>query len=138
MTEILGGPIGAARFLVTAFLAVVFLQSAADKVIDRQGNLDYFRAHFRGSPLPEASIPWLLAVLTLVEAAAGVLCALGVVTGAWIRPGWNLASAGLAASGVAFVCLITGQRLAKDYAGAAVVAAYFAVDLVGLALFAVS
>ncbi len=33
------------------------------------------------------------------------------------------------------LALIVGQRFAKDYAGAAVVAAYFAVALIGLALF---
>ena len=49
--------------------------------------------------------------------------------------GLNLASLGLGMSGVALLALITGQRFAKDYAGAAVVAAYFAVDLVGLLLF---
>ena len=47
----------------------------------------------------------------------------------------NLASLGLAVSGLALLALVSGQRFAKDYAGAAVVAAYFAVDLVGLLLF---
>jgi diacylglycerol kinase len=38
-------------------------------------------------------------------------------------------------SGFALLCLLAGQRLAKDYAGAAVVAAYFAVAVIGVALF---
>jgi hypothetical protein len=37
-------------------------------------------------------------------------------------------------SGFALLCR-AGQRLAKDYAGAAVVAAYFAVAVIGVALF---
>jgi hypothetical protein len=38
-------------------------------------------------------------------------------------------------AGVALLSLMVGQRFSKDYAGAAVVAAYFTVALLGLALF---
>ena len=66
---------------------------------------------------------------------AGVLCGLGVLFFSFRRGGMNLASWGLAVAGVALLALITGQRFAKDYAGAAVVAAYVAVDILGLMLF---
>jgi hypothetical protein len=63
------------------------------------------------------------------------LCGLGVLFTDFSDAGSSIASWGLFFSGLALVSLITGQRLAKDYAGAAVVAAYFAVVLVGLSLF---
>lgn len=131
----LSNPEAMARFLVTAFFAIVFVQSAADKVLDREGNLGYFRDHFKNSPFPPEVIPFLLKMLTLVEASAGVLCVLGILTGGFVERGMSAAAWGVWMSGFALLCLLAGQRLAKDYAGAAVVAAYFAVALVGVALF---
>ena len=123
------------RFLVTAFFAVIFLQSALDKVTDSAGNLEFLQGHFKNSPFPPALVPHLFWVLTAMEAAAAIFCGLGLLFFSFTRAGLNLASLGLALSGLALLALITGQRFAKDYAGAAVVAAYFAVDLVGLLLF---
>ena len=39
------------QILVSAFLAVLFLQSGLDKVVDRKGNREYLNAHFARSPL---------------------------------------------------------------------------------------
>lgn len=128
-------PISAGRFLVTAFFAVVFLQSAADKVLDRDGNIGFFREHFKSSPIPEVMVPILFWTLTAIEGLAGIFCGLGVLFTNFSQSGPNLASWGIFFAGLALLCLVTGQRMAKDYAGAAVVAAYFAVMLVGLALF---
>lgn len=128
-------PLSAARFLVTAFFAVVFLQSAADKVLDREGNLGFLREHFKTSPIPEVMVPTLFWTLTALEGLAGILCGLGVLFTDFSDSGQTIASWGLVFAGVALLSLVTGQRLAKDYAGAAVVAAYFAVALIGLSLF---
>jgi hypothetical protein len=128
-------PEAVARFLVTAFFAIVFLQSSLDKLIDRQGNLDYFTDHFKNSPFPPDSIPLLLWALTAIEGVAGLLCALGVLMGDFRSQGFGVAACGVSVAGVALLCLLLGQRLAKDYAGAAVVAAYFAVALIGVALY---
>jgi putative oxidoreductase len=122
------------RFLVTAFFAVVFVQSALDKLMDRKGNLAYFSDHFKDSPL-RGTVPTLFWVLTLIEATAGGLCVLGLLLRDYVSRGFGVAACGVTVSGVALLCLLLGQRLAKDYAGAAVVAAYFAVALVGLATF---
>src|SRR5262245_54860076 len=122
------------RFLVTAFFAIVFLQSAFDKLLDRQGNLDYFDDHFKNSPMASL-VSSLLQVLTLVELSAGGLCALGLLTFSFTSKGFVIAACGVALSGLALLSLLLGQRLAKDYAGAAVVAAYFAVALIGMGLF---
>jgi putative oxidoreductase len=123
------------RFLVTAFFAAVFLQSALDKITDREGNIEYLRDHFKNSPFPPDMVRSMLSVLTALEATAGVLCGLGVLFLSFRKPGMNLASLGVGIAGVALLSLMFGQRFAKDYAGAAVVASYFAVALLGLALF---
>ncbi len=128
-------PEAVGRFMVTAFFAIVFLQSALDKLIDRQGNLTYFQDHFKNSPLPSGAVALLFWGLTVIEAAAGVLCALGVLLGDFQARGFGVAACGVITAGAALLCLLLGQRLAKDYAGAAVVAAYFAVALIGVALF---
>ena len=133
--EWLGDAEAVGRLLVTAFLAVVFVQSATDKLLDRQGNLAYIGDVFKDSPIPAELVPLLLSALTFLEAAAGGLCTLGLLTGSFRDEGMGLASAGIAVSGLALVGLVAGQRLAKDYAGAAVIAAYFAVVLIGLDLF---
>jgi hypothetical protein len=123
------------RFLVTALFAVVFLQSALDKLTDAQGNLEFLQEHFKNSPFSPGMVRSMFWVLTALEASAGVLCGLGVLFFSFRHDGMNLASAGLCMGGLALLSLMVGQRFAKDYAGAAVVAAYFAVLLIGLDLF---
>ena len=39
------------RILVSTFLAAIYLQSSIDKIIDRQGNLDFMAEHFASTPL---------------------------------------------------------------------------------------
>jgi hypothetical protein len=130
----LSSPDAAARFLVTAFFAVVFLQSALDKILDRQGNLDWLTGHFRNSPLAGV-VPAMLSALTVLELAAGALCTLAVLFASFREPGWSIGAIGLLLAAASLLALLFGQRLAKDYAGAAVIAAYFVVALVGLSLF---
>lgn len=125
----------AARFLVTSFFAIVFLQSAADKLFDPEGNIAYFSDHFKNSPIFGSRIRRIFWILTGVEGLAGALCALGILTRGFAHRGTSAASWGVWMAGFALLCLLAGQRAAKDYAGAAVVAAYFAVALIGVALF---
>ena len=124
-----------ARFLVTAFFAVTFLQSALDKLTDSQGNLGFLHGHFKDSPFPPDVVRMMFWVLTGLEATAGGLCGLGVLFFSFLHPGMSLASLGIGVGGLALLSLMVGQRFAKDYAGAAVVATYFVVALIGLGLF---
>jgi len=131
---ILSSPEATARFVVTAFFAIAFLQSALDKIVDREGNLGWLTGHFKDSPLA-SRVPLLLTLITFLELAAGGLCALAVLVTDFSRGGWTIAAVGVSLSALALLALFFGQRLAKDYAGAAVLAAYLAVAAVGLALF---
>ena len=127
-------PVWFGQLAVTAFLAVAFLQSAVDKMVDSQGNLDFLSGHFAASPL-SGVVPLMFWVITALETVTGLCCGVGVIlllTGA----GSGLAIAGIELALLSLLCLFFGQRLAKDYPGAAVLAAYFAVAVLGLVLFA--
>src|SRR5207302_637578 len=64
------------QILVSAFLAILFLQSGIDKIVDRQGNLEWLKGHFAKSPLA-GTVPLLFAALTILEVAAGLLSGIG-------------------------------------------------------------
>jgi hypothetical protein len=125
-----------ARFAVIAFFAIVFLQSGLNKLFDSEGNLGFMREHFKGAPLLAGNASSLFWGLTILELLAGLFCGLGLITCSFVSGGF-LARWGLRFAIFALLALMFGQRLAKDYAGAAVVAAYFAVAVLGLLAFAV-
>ncbi|HZJ52848.1 MAG TPA: DoxX family protein [Myxococcaceae bacterium] len=116
--------------LPTAFLAILFLQSGIDKVIDFRGNQGYLTQHFGRSPLRGVVTP-MLVTLTIVEVSAGVLCGVGLVE-LLVLGVPRIAFWGITVAAMAFLALFLGQRIAKDYTGAAVLPAYFLVALLGL------
>lgn len=120
------------QLLVSALLAILFLQSGIDKVVDRRGNLDWLTGHFAKSPLA-GTIPLLLLLLTILELAAGALAAVGTVIIAF-GGDTTLALYGAVLSAITIVALFFGQRMAKDYPGAASLIPYFLVALAGIYL----
>ena len=128
-------PLWFGRLAVTAFFAIAFLQSAVDKVVDSKGNLEYLTGHFASSPLRGLVQPMFWAI-TILEAAAGVLCGLGALC-LLVGLGAGVALWGLVVSIISLLCLFFGQRLAKDYGGAVVIASYYAVAILGLILLGV-
>ena len=125
-------PLWFGRLTVTAFFAIAFLQSAIDKWVDSKGNLEYLTGHFANSPLRSTVTPMFWAI-TVLESLAGGLCGLGTLQ-VLFGLGTGLALIGLVFSMLSLLCLFFGQRLAKDYAGAVVLASYVAVALLGLIL----
>jgi uncharacterized membrane protein YphA (DoxX/SURF4 family) len=63
------------QIFTAAFLAILFLQSGIDKIIDRRGNLEWLKGHFAKSPLAGV-VPALLTVITILELTAGLLSAI--------------------------------------------------------------
>jgi len=122
------------QILVTALLAILFLQSGIDKIVDRRGNLEWLKGHFAKSPLA-GTVPALLTAITILEVAAGVLSALGCVLVLVMRDS-TVAFCGAVISAAAIIALFFGQRIAKDYAGAAVLVPYFLLALVAIYLLA--
>jgi hypothetical protein len=111
----------------SAFLAILFLQSGIDKVVDRRGNLEWLRGHFAKSPLA-GMVPLLVTVITLFEIAAGALSAVGCALIVLAR-GSTLAFYGAAFAAISIIALFFGQRMAKDYPGAATLVPYFLLAL---------
>jgi hypothetical protein len=130
----LTGAIYLMQIFASAFLSILFLQSGIDKVIDHRGNLDWLKGHFAKSPLAGV-VPVLLAAVTLLEVAAGALSAIGCLMLIVSRE-TNIAFYGAVSSAVALIALFFGQRMAKDYAGAAVLVPYFLLTLVTIYLLA--
>jgi len=123
MLESLLTPIVSAQFLALVFLAILFLQSGIDKIIDFKGNLGWLQGHFAKSPLAGQVAP-LLAVITLTETAAGALAAVGAVMLA-LDGSKTLGLHATQLCALNIVMLFFGQRMAKDYAGAASLVPYF-------------
>ena len=66
------------QILSLAFLAILFLQSGLDKVFNYKGNLEWLTGHFAKSPLKN-TVGLLMPVITILEVAAGVFSAIGLV-----------------------------------------------------------
>jgi hypothetical protein len=122
-----------AQAMTAALLAILFLQSGLDKVIDRKGNVEWLTGHFASSPLA-GSVPAMLTVITVFELLAGALSAIGVVEILLTRSR-GIATAGALLSAASLVQLFFGQRIAKDYAGAAVLVPYFLLAILAVLLF---
>jgi diacylglycerol kinase len=128
------GTIFILQILTSAFLAVLFLQSGIDKIVDRRGNLEFLRGHFAKSPLAR-TVPLLVTVITVLEIAAGALSAIGCAMIILTRDP-AIAFYGAVISALSILGLFFGQRMAKDYAGAAVLVSYFLLSLVAIYLLA--
>jgi hypothetical protein len=118
----------------SAFLAILFLQSGIDKVIDYRGNLEWLKGHFAKSPLGGV-VPALLTAITILEVAAGALSAIGCIVLIVSRE-TTIAFYGAVISAVAILALFFGQRMAKDYVGGAVLVPYFLLALITIYLLA--
>jgi len=130
----LTGAIYLTQIFASAFLAILFLQSGIDKVVDRRGNLEWLKGHFAKSPLAGV-VSVLLMAITLLEVGAGALSAIGCLMLIVSRE-TTIAFYGAVSSAVALVALFFGQRMAKDYAGAAVLVPYFLLTLITIYLLA--
>jgi len=118
------------QVFVSAFFAILFLQSGLDKVFDRKGNLEWLKEHFSKTFL-KGSVPVMVTSVTIVELIAGTLSAVGVIEAAFFRS-YCFGFAGTVFASLAVIMLFFGQRVAKDYAGAVSLAGYFIIAVVDL------
>ncbi len=122
------------QVLVSAFLAVLFLQSGIDKVVDRRGNREYLNQHFARSPLAGTVGP-MFVVITILEVSAGALSGVGCAL-LLLTHDSTVAYLGAVIGGINIIALFFGQRVAKDYAGAAALVPYFLLALTAIYLLA--
>lgn len=104
-------------------VSILFVQSGLDKVFDWKGNLEWLTGHFSKTFL-RGTVPPMLATITVMELVTGFLSAIGIVyfliTNSVVLIFY---ASGIGAASI--VALFFGQRVAKDYAGAAVLIPYF-------------
>ena len=118
------------QVLVSAILAVLFLQSGLDKVIDRKGNRAYLDEHFANSPLAGTVGPMFL-VVTILEVTAGLLSGIGCLLLLFTHNP-TVAFYGALIAAINLIALFFGQRISKDYAGAAALIPYFLLAIVSI------
>ena len=118
------------QILIAIFISVVFIQSGLDKIFDRKGNLEFLKNQFKNSIFKDI-YPILLTILTLFELVGGGMLVYGIYfsfterTTLWIFYGFvHLA--------ITLIFLLLGQRIAKDYLGAADLVPYFILIILGI------
>lgn len=123
-------PLVLCQILIAIFLVITFLQSGIDKILDRKGNEDFFKAHFENSFFKNFT-GILLTILTVMELIGGFMLVYGIYyafaerTTLWIFYGFVVLA-------LTLLALFTGQRLAKDYVGAADLVPYFMLIMLGI------
>ena len=114
------------------FTAILFIQSGLDKVFDWKGNLGWLTGHFEKT-FVAGMVPIMLATITVMEMATGLLAAAGIIY--LLAAGSTIVVFSAAVLGAAtLTALFFGQRIAKDYPGAAVLVPYFILMLVMMLL----
>lgn len=117
----------------SAFAAVLFIQSGLDKVFNWTSEKNFYKAHFSKSIL-KGSVFLLMPVITLVELSAGLLSAAGFFQ-VLLTGNTGIGTLGMLCAVAGLTMLFFGQRVAKDYKGAAVLVPYFLMAAGGLYVF---
>ncbi|HMO79276.1 MAG TPA: hypothetical protein PKD24_00655 [Pyrinomonadaceae bacterium] len=109
------------------FVAILFIQSGLDKVFDWKGNVAWLTGHFSKTFLaPFTKI--MVAKITVLELLTGITAAAGILY--FFAVGSMIVVFYASILGAATVTgLFFGQRVAKDYAGAAILVPYFLLTL---------
>tara|TARA_B100000676_G_scaffold278122_1_gene300299 strand:- start:38 stop:439 length:402 start_codon:yes stop_codon:yes gene_type:complete len=121
------------QILSSIFFAIVFFQSGIDKVIDRKGNINFFENHFKNT-LFHKIYAQALTALMLLELIAASLCAYGCIYSI-VYKNTDFIFYGLLVTSFILLSLLLGQRIAKDYVGAADIAIYFILCIITIISF---
>ena len=122
------------QILIALFLSIVMIQSGVDKIIDWNGNQSFLVEHFSKTFLSKLVNPLLLSILIL-EIVAGVFCLFGSFNSLMYNDS-QFIQIGFILVAIDLIALVFGQRIAKDYVGAAVLVNYFILAIIGLLTFA--
>jgi hypothetical protein len=115
--------------LFAALLAsILFIQSGLDKVFDWKGNLAWLTGHF-SKTLLSGMVPIMLATITVMELATGFTSAFGIIK-FLLTGSFDLIFYASILGAASTTALFLGQRVAKDYPGAAVLVPYFLLMIV--------
>jgi len=111
------------EIIILAFLAVTFIQSGMDKILDWKGNLEWLKSHFSKTFLKD-KVPFSLGLVLVLEVITGFLAVIGVLS-ILINQNTEIAFISGVTACVTLLFLLLGQRIAKDYDGARTIVIYF-------------
>lgn len=114
------------------FTAILFIQSGLDKLFDWKGNLEWLTGHFSKTFLA-GMVPMMVATITLMELTTGLVAAAGIVT-FLISGSVKVIFYSSVLGAASITSLFFGQRIARDYPGAAVLVPYFILTLITMYL----
>lgn len=123
------------KTLIALFFAFTFLQSGIDKVLHREDNLGWFKSVFETTFIGRIIVP-LFYWITFQEIAVGIimiiaaLCYSGILCINCFATEW-----GYVLCVFVLLQMFTGQRIAKDYVGAAGIIPYILVAIAGYVFF---
>lgn len=103
-------------------LVILWLQSGFDKVFNFKDNYDWLKEHFSKSIL-KGMVKFIFVTLTIFEVSAGI-SALTAIIEIWFFKTWYFPFIACFMSMLSLTALFFGQRLAKDYGGAASLVSY--------------
>lgn len=118
------------QILITLFVAILFLQSGIDKVINYKGEQSFYTSHFKKTFLKN-TVPLLMPTITIAELAAGLFCGLGVFVLLFTGDP-SVGFLGMLLAALSIIMLFFGQRIAKDFGGAASLVPYFILTIIGM------
>lgn len=118
------------EILILLFIAITFLQSGIDKVIDWKGNVGWLKGHFSKTFLA-GQVPAMLGIILILEVISGLLALVGIAQ-ILLFDRMEIAFYASVLAGITLLMLLFGQRVAKDYAGAFTIVGYFIVVIFGV------
>ncbi len=118
---------------ISAFIGIVMTQSGFDKIFNWEGELDFISEKFAKTPLSNFSAFGLIQV-TILEVLSGLLSLFGALMVLFYN-NESYGIMGLILAAISFCILMLGQRISKDYEGAAVLVPYFLLTMIGLFMY---
>jgi uncharacterized membrane protein YphA (DoxX/SURF4 family) len=119
--------------LISAFVGIVMTQSGFDKIFNWEGELDFISEKFAKTPLSNFSAFGLIQV-TILEVLSGLLSLFGVIMVLFYN-NESYGIMGLILAAISFCILMLGQRISKDYEGAAALVPYFLLTMIDLFMY---
>ena len=118
---------------ISAFVGIVMTQSGFDKIFNWEGELDFISEKFAKTPLSNFSAFGLIQV-TIFEVLSGILSLLGAFMVLFYNDE-SYGIMGLILAAISLCILMLGQRISKDYEGAAILVPYFLLTMIGLFMY---
>ncbi len=119
--------------VISLFVGIIMTQSGLDKIFNWESELEFMTEKFSKTVLANFSTAGLIQV-TILETLSGLFSLLGSITTLFYGDE-RMGILGLLFAAGSFCILMAGQRISKDYEGAAVLVPYFILTIFGLFIY---